>query len=423
MTSALVSAPTHGILNLSSNGGFTYQPSTNYNGEDSFTYQSLDGQTNLGTATVTITINPVNDAPVLPAQTNRTVAELATLTVTNAATDLDLPPDVLSYSLLNAPEGAVIDGNGVITWTPSVTQGPSTNTITTVVTDDGLPPLSATNNFLVFVRDINSQPILPSQTNPTVNELTLLIVTNTATEDNILPLNLAYQFLSVPLDVTIDANGIIRWTPSEAAGPGSYTISTTVTDTDSSLQATNSFLVTVNEVNSAPALPLQGNVTISGGQVLTVFNGASDTDKPPNTLTYQLLASPNNASIDAIGLITWTPAPNQVPSTNLFITKVTDFNPFAVNAQHLSATNSFTVTVLPAGMPPIIEAITVADGKAVITWSTVVGRTYRLQLKDDVNAANWTDVEPDVIAASNSSSATNAIGTSQARFYRIFQVQ
>jgi hypothetical protein len=102
---------------------------------------------------------------------------------------------------------------------------------------------------------------------------------------------------------------------------------------------------------------------------------------------------------------------------------VTDFNPFAVNAQHLSATNSFTVTVLPPGMPAIIEAITVGDGIAIITWSTVTGRTYRLQFKDKLDVATWNDVVPDIIATGNSTSATNAIGTLQARFYRIFQVQ
>src|SRR5262249_22565599 len=321
-------------------GGFTYQPSTNFNGNDSFTYQTLDGQTNLGTATVTITVNPVNDAPVLPTQANRTVAESETLVVTNAATDVDLPPDVFTYSLLNSPTGAVIDSNGVITWTPSLAQGPSTNTISTVVTDNGEPNLSATNSFLVFVRDINSTPTLPSQPDRTVNEQTLLVVTNSASENNILPFNLSYQLPSGPFDATIDANGVIRWTPSEDAGTGSYPITTIVTDLDSSLTATNSFLVTVNEVNSAPVMPFQNDVIISDGEIFSIANGATDPDKPFNALTYQLLASPGGASIDANGLITWTPAPNQVPSTNLFRTKVTDFNPLAVNAQHLSATNT-----------------------------------------------------------------------------------
>jgi hypothetical protein len=423
LTATLVSSPTNGVLSVSFNGGFTYTPSTNFYGDDRFTYQAFDGQTNLGTAVVTITINPVNDTPVLPAQANRTISELAALIVTNAATDPDLPPDNLTYSLLNPPAGAAIDGNGVITWTPSLTQGPSTNTLTTVVIDDGLPPLSATNSFLVFVRDINSSPFLPFQPDRTINELTLLVVTNAATENNIPPLKLAYQFVSAPLGATIDSSGIIRWTPSEEAGPGSYAVTTTVIDTDSSLTATNSFLITVNEVNTPPVLPFLNNVIISGGTVFSAFNGANDTDKPVNTFTYQLLASPNNASIDANGLITWTPGSDQVPSTNLFRTKVIDFNPFAVNSQHLSATNSFTVTVLPPGTPPIIQAITVADGTATITWSTVIGYTYRLQSKDDLAAPDWTDVLPDIIATTDSASATNAVGSSSTRFYRIFQVQ
>jgi VCBS repeat-containing protein len=423
LTAVLVNSPTHGILNLNSDGSFNYQPSTNYNGDDSFTYQASDGQTNLGTAVVTITINPVNDAPVLPPQSNRTISELANLIVTNKAADVDLPPNNLTYSLLNPPAGAAIDGNGVITWTPSVTQGPSTNTVTTVVTDDGVPPLSATNSFLVYVRDINSLPILPLQTNRSVNELTLLVVTNTATENNILPLNLQYQLVNPPFDAKIDASGIIRWTPSEDAGPGSYSITTMVTDTDSSLTATNTFLLTVNEVNTAPVLPFLNNVIISGGTTFSIFNGATDSDKPANTFTYQLLASPNNASIDANGLIVWTPASDQVPSTNLFKTKVTDFNPFAVNAQHLSATNSFTVTVLPPGVPPIIEAIIVDNGTATITWSAVSGHTYRLQFRDDLDAPNWSDVLPDIIATGSSASATNAVGPLSARFYRVFQVQ
>ena len=73
----------------------------------------------------------------LTAQTNRTIAELTLLTVTNAASDGDIPANALTYQLINPPAGAVIDTNGVITWTPTEAQGPGTNTITTVVTDNG----------------------------------------------------------------------------------------------------------------------------------------------------------------------------------------------------------------------------------------------------------------------------------------------
>lgn len=64
LTAALVSSPTKGNLTFNSNGSFTYVPNANANGTDSFTYRANDGSLNSNTATVTITINSVNDAPV-----------------------------------------------------------------------------------------------------------------------------------------------------------------------------------------------------------------------------------------------------------------------------------------------------------------------------------------------------------------------
>jgi hypothetical protein len=72
----------------------------------------------------------------------------------------------LTYVLLNPPAGAAIDSNGIITWTPSNNQAPSTNTIETTVTDDGVPSLTATNSFIVVVRpsQVVSPPVIQSIT-------------------------------------------------------------------------------------------------------------------------------------------------------------------------------------------------------------------------------------------------------------------
>ncbi|MEB4590536.1 cadherin-like domain-containing protein, partial [Candidatus Thiothrix sp. Deng01] len=59
-----VTAPTHGTLVLNANGTYTYTPNTSFNGTDSFTYAVSDGKGGSDTATVTVTITPVNDAPV-----------------------------------------------------------------------------------------------------------------------------------------------------------------------------------------------------------------------------------------------------------------------------------------------------------------------------------------------------------------------
>jgi len=65
LTAVLVGNVAHGTLSLNANGTFSYTPAPDFSGIDSFTYQANDGKTNsLNTATVFLSIAPVNDAPV-----------------------------------------------------------------------------------------------------------------------------------------------------------------------------------------------------------------------------------------------------------------------------------------------------------------------------------------------------------------------
>jgi hypothetical protein len=185
------------------------------------------------------------------------------------------------------------------------------------------------------------------------------------------------------------------------------------------LTATNSFVVTVQAVHNGPGLPIQADQTIDVLTPLTVTNTAIDNDIPANTLTYVLAAAPANALISTNGVITWTPVSAQGGTTNLFVTVVTD------NGQPpLSATNSFAVVVNPAPVipAPVIQSITVADGLATVTWSSVSNGIYRLQHCGIPCATNWTDVVPDVPATGPTASATNAINGAAQQFYRVLVV-
>ena len=66
LTASLVvaSGPTDGTLTLNADGSFTYTPNADFNGADSFRYTASDGLLASNEATVTITVNAVNDAPV-----------------------------------------------------------------------------------------------------------------------------------------------------------------------------------------------------------------------------------------------------------------------------------------------------------------------------------------------------------------------
>jgi VCBS repeat-containing protein len=63
LTATVVTGPAHGTLTLNANGSFTYTPAANSNDTDTFTYRASDGTAQSNLATVTITVNPVNDAP------------------------------------------------------------------------------------------------------------------------------------------------------------------------------------------------------------------------------------------------------------------------------------------------------------------------------------------------------------------------
>ena len=126
----------------------------------------------------------VNVAPVLPLQTNRTIAELTLLVVTNTATDAN-PGQTLTYKPVGFPTGATLDTTGIIRWTPTEAQGPSTNVLRTVVTDNGSPAMSATNEFTVIVTEANSAPALGGPTSINNTNPAAVSVPYTATDGDL----------------------------------------------------------------------------------------------------------------------------------------------------------------------------------------------------------------------------------------------
>jgi len=64
LSASLVSGPANGTLTFNTNGSFDYTPDADFNGVDTFTYKVNDGTQDSNVATVTITVDPVNDAPI-----------------------------------------------------------------------------------------------------------------------------------------------------------------------------------------------------------------------------------------------------------------------------------------------------------------------------------------------------------------------
>ena len=311
-----------------------------------------------GTTSVTVQVNEVNSAPTLATVSNQTIAEGSTLTVTAVAIDPDLPANTLTFSLgPNAPAGAAIHpATGVLTWTPTEAQGPSTNPMTILVTDNGASPLSASQTFTVTVTEVNLAPTLAPVAGQTVAEGSLLTVNLVASDADVPPGALTFSLgTGAPAGVSINAtSGVLTWTPTEAQGPGASLITVTVTDDGSPrLSASQSFQITVTEVNAAPVLEAIGDQTVAEGQVVKVTARATDSDLPANSLIFSLgTGAPSGAAIDpSTGELTWTTPKNPTNATNVISVVVTDNGTPSLTAQQ-----SFRVIVTAVNDAPVIAA-------------------------------------------------------------------
>ena len=120
LTYSVVDGPAHGSLELNADGSFSYKPDANFNGSDSFTYVANDGTADSNTATVSITITSVNDAPVAD-NSSMTLDEDSSAGGQASASDVDGDP--LTYSLVDGP----VHGNLVFNADGSFSYSPASN--------------------------------------------------------------------------------------------------------------------------------------------------------------------------------------------------------------------------------------------------------------------------------------------------------
>ena len=144
-----------GSVTISTDSTLTYAPNKNFCGTDTFSYALSDGKGGTDTATVTVTISPVNDAPRITSRPVETARVWAPYTYSVEAKDPDVR-DSLTYSLLKCPEGMTIDATtGRIEWTPTSAQA-GTCDVEVRVADDYKIRASVTHAFKLTVTSLSS---------------------------------------------------------------------------------------------------------------------------------------------------------------------------------------------------------------------------------------------------------------------------
>ena len=295
-----------------------------------------------------LVVKEVNSAPLWETTNIPPIDELVPFTFALSAKDGDMPAQTLTYALVAGPQGLAVDPAGVLTWTPTEAQGPSTNLLTVTVSDNGIPSLSATQTLTLVVNEVNSAPHWDTPFIPPVDELVPFTYILAAKDSDIPAQSLTYALVAGPQGMSVDPAGVLTWTPTEAQGPGTYTVTVSVADNGTPpLSPTLTFAVAVNEVNSAPLWATTNTPPIDELVPFTFALSAKDSDLPAQTLTYALVAGPEGLAVDPAGVLTWTPTEAQGPSTNLLTVTVSDNG-----TPSLSATQTLTLVVNDVNSAP-----------------------------------------------------------------------
>ncbi|QDQ26773.1 Ig-like domain-containing protein [Chitinimonas arctica] len=326
----LVGVPTTptGTVVLNPDGTLSYTPNPNFNGvvQLDYTVSNSRGETSLGQ--ITITVNPVNDAPVL-VDGNVPLGEAISVSTpedtpvsgTVAATDVD--GDSLSFGKGSDPSHgtAQVNNDGSWTYTPAANyNGADSFTITvsdgqggsdTVTVNVGVTPV---NDAPVFV-DGNRNP-LGDDISVTTPEDTPVGGTLQATDAD--GDTLSFGKNSEPSHGTAQVNPDGSWTYTPGPnynGADSFTVKV---DDGKGGTDTLTIQIGVTPVNDAPVFvdgnnnPLGNDISVSTPEDTPVSGTLTATDADGDSLSFSKASDPANGAVtvNADGSWTYTPAAN-----------------------------------------------------------------------------------------------------------------
>jgi hypothetical protein len=401
LTFSVVASPTHGTLSAigapvcsgtpsTCTASVTYTPAANYNGPDSFTFKANDGSVDSSDATVSIAVNPVNDAPSAAAQSVSTLEDSA-VAITLSGSDLETAPANLVYTVTAAPAHGTLSGSGRnLTYTPNADyNGP--DSFQFKVTDRGDPdnctPGPTCAGALQSSAATVSITVTPVNDPPTANAQSVTTAEDTATAVTLSGSDLETASGNLTFTVTVNpAHGTLSGTAPNLTytpapnynGPDSFQFtvtdrgdpdncgapSTTCTAALQSAAATVS--ITVTPVNDAPTANPQ-TLGTSEDTPLSITLTGTDVETSSADLTFTITLNP------AHGTLTGTP-PNLLytPNANYsgadsFQFRVTDRGDPdncapgpACSAALQSLAATITIAVSPVNDAPVANAQSVS---------------------------------------------------------------
>ena len=308
---AILSNPTNGVLGvLNTNSGLvSYLPATNYNGGDSFTFTVYDGSL-YATGTVSITVTPVNDAPVAVNQAVTTPEDTVTNIVVHG-TDVD--SSNLVYAILSNPTNGVLGvlntNSGLVSYLPATNYNGGDSFTFTVY--DG--SLYATGTVSITVTPVNDAPVANAQSVSTPQNAAKPIALTASDVENS---PLTFIIVSSPTHGTLTLlntnTGAVTYTPTNNyIGSDSFTFRVNDGQTNS-LPATVSITVTppsgadIQVTLSGPSLVTVGDVFSFTNVVTNAGPATAVNTRVTNALPANLVfTSATGGGVYSNGVVTW----------------------------------------------------------------------------------------------------------------------
>ncbi len=369
VNSSPVSGPSNGMVSLLGNGNFTYTPAANYAGTDLFVYEVCDDGTPVlcDQATVSFTVNPVNDAPTIT-DDNASTQEDTPVSINLIANDNDIDGNlnIASINLLTTPpssQGMVSLSGANLTFTPATNFNGIVTAFQYEICDTGTPapPKCGTAFINLVVSSTNDAPVAAPE-NFTLNEDASVsgnVVTNDTDPDgNNLTITTTPIVDAEFGVVVLNANGSFTYTPNGDYNGMDDFIYEVCDNGTPSLCAQATVTLTINPLNDEPVLA-DDNFNVLEDQPLVFSIIVNDNDIDGNLVASSIVLSnlpPSSQGVvtnNANGNLTFTPATNFHGNIATFQYQICDDGtPLPAKC----ATANVNLTVQPQNDPPSAQS-------------------------------------------------------------------
>ncbi|EPM7939682.1 Ig-like domain-containing protein [Vibrio alginolyticus] len=336
----IVKSPVNGNVTVTGNHA-VYTGNSNFFGQDSFTYSVSDGELTSVVALVTITVNNVNDSPVITGTPSAQVDEDSVYQFVPAALDND-PADTLTYLIANKPPWATFDNTtGALSGTPSNRYVGTYPDIVISVSDGTIS--SSLSAFSITVNNVNDAPVISGSPATQVNEDSTYLFTPQVSDVD--SQAFTFSIVNKPSWASFDAStGTLSGTPDNGDVGKYQGIVISVSDGLTTTML-NRFSIVVNNVNDAPMISGTPALTVNEGSTYRFALQASDVDS--SSLSFSIRNKPSWATFDrATGLLSGTPENEHVGSTNNIVISVSD-------GELSTSLAAFSITVINVNDEPV----------------------------------------------------------------------